>query len=161
RADGSWCEPPSGDVTALTDVLALLAFLECHDSRRPRLIQTLLSRQQSDGGWSNTPGGVSELDATVRAYLALKVNALEAARPLQRARERLADWGAGRCEPRTRLLLALFGQLLHDDWTTIPTNSLIEEFALLVTDARKPVRMMPRDSVLAHLFRDELRCPAG
>jgi squalene-hopene/tetraprenyl-beta-curcumene cyclase len=101
------------------------------------------------------PGGPSDFDATVRCYFALKLHAPESDEPLARARQRLAAWGAGRCGSRTRLLLALFGQLRHDDWSSVPAASSAEALALQVTDAHRPARLMPRDALLAHLFRDD------
>src|SRR5262249_54103016 len=80
---------------------------------------------------------------------------------LERARERLAAWGSGPCRPLTRLLLALLGQVPHDDWTALPANSPLEEAALQIVDARRPVRPTPLDPVLPPLFRDELRRSAG
>ena len=139
----------------VTEVLALFAFLDRDDTRRPGLARGLLSRQLPDGGWATSPGGPSDLDATVRSYLALKLHTAEDSAPLTRARERLAAWGAGRCHPRTRLLLALFGQLRHPDETTLPAASPMEALAMRVIDAHRPARLMPRDAVLAHLFRNE------
>lgn len=160
RPDGSWREPPAGDASTIADVLMLFAYLERDDARRPFLVRTLLDRQLTDGGWANGTGTASELDATVRAYFALKIGNADT-RAVERARERLAAWGSGHCDPRTRLELALFGQLPHaEDWTTLPTHSPAEEWALQVIDVRKPVREIPKDPVLAHLFRDEMHWPA-
>jgi squalene-hopene/tetraprenyl-beta-curcumene cyclase len=161
RPDGSWCEPAPGGAATIAEVLALFAFL-AHDSpRQPRLIESLIERQLPDGGWANTPGGASDFDTTVRCYLALKVCGTDGA-ALEPARQRLAAWGSGSCEPMTRLMLALFGQLPHaDDWLGLPTHSLPEEWALEVINARRPVRPTPRDTVLVHLFRDEIHWPTG
>jgi squalene-hopene/tetraprenyl-beta-curcumene cyclase len=161
RADGSWRELAAGNSASVADVLALFAFLGRDDPRRAGLKRTLLMRQLPDGGWANSASASSELDATVRSYLALKLNGPEADTALDRARERLAAWGSGPCDSQTRLLLALFGQVPHDDWMALPANSPLEKWSLQIVNAYRPVRLTSIDPVLAHLFRDEFRRSGG
>ncbi len=165
HADGSWCELLSGGGLLEAELLILLAFLKReNDSRIPRLIRALLDRQVADGGWAGSSEGPADVDATALACLALTLTGTAAeSEALNRGRLRLAGWGtAGRCSSPTRLLLALFGLVAHaDDWRTLPTYTRVEEWAIRVIDAYRPVRPMPKDQAIAGLFRDELRLPSG
>jgi squalene-hopene/tetraprenyl-beta-curcumene cyclase len=165
HADGSWCEHPHGAAPIEAEAMILLAFLGIHDDpRMPRLARALLDRQLADGGWTGLPDGPADVDATATACLALTLAATSfGSSALERGRARLASWGtAGGCSGYTRLLLALFGMVPHaDDWTTLPTCTPVEAWAVQVLDVYRPVRSGLRDQALAGLFRDELRLPSG
>jgi len=158
---GCWCRPVASDLGTEADVLLLLDFVgRHHDPRRGPLARALLAQQRPDGGWGDDANG---LNATVHAYLALSGGDLDPeAEPLQRARGWLKSQRAARIDDPTRLRLALFGQVPHDgDWAALPASSTAETLAFRIIDTLKPVKLRPRDPVLAHLLRDEIRPPVG
>ena len=88
---------------------------------------TFWRRQLPDGGWNIYPEGPSEVNATVKAYFALKLAGFSPDDPaMVKARERArALGGVEKTNTYARLYLALLGQVPWDAVPTIPVEFLI------------------------------------
>jgi len=70
--DGYWCGELEADTTLSSDYILYLHVLGDR-ARVPKLAEHIRRHQLSDGGWNIYEGGPAELNATVKAYLALKL----------------------------------------------------------------------------------------
>lgn len=120
HSEGYWCGELTADSTLESDYILLQLWLhppqgtEWNPPTRTRIdkaCRAILDRQLPDGGWNIYPGGPAELNATVRAYTALKIAGLDAALPqMERAARRaVALGGLHACNSYTRINLSLFG----------------------------------------------------
>ena len=118
--DGHWVFELEADATIPAEFIMLGHFL---DEIRPEIdekIAVYLRRiQNPDGGWPLYHRGETNLSATVKAYLALKLTGdVPDAAHMARARERILEaGGAAQCNVFTRFALALFGQI---PWRAVP-----------------------------------------
>ena len=72
--EGYWVGELEADTTLESDYIFFLHVVGKLDNRRAAKLANYIRRKQlSDGGWSIYPGGPSELNATVKAYVALKL----------------------------------------------------------------------------------------
>src|SRR5689334_4760013 len=72
--EGYWLGELEADTTLESDYVFYLHVLgKSHDQRVPKLAEYILRRQLEDGGWNIYFGGPSEINATVKAYFALKL----------------------------------------------------------------------------------------
>src|SRR5713226_10393480 len=72
--EGYWLGELEADSTLESDYIYYLHILGKADPGRiAKLANYVRQRQLSDGGWSIYPGGPSELNATCKAYFALKL----------------------------------------------------------------------------------------
>jgi squalene-hopene/tetraprenyl-beta-curcumene cyclase len=119
-AEGYWVGELEADTTLESDYILYLHLLgRPGDSRVAKLANYIRSRQLSDGGWNVYPGGPAELNATVKAYFALKLagDSPEASH-LLRARERVHQLGGLEATNSfTRFYLAMAGAV---DWELVP-----------------------------------------
>src|ERR1700721_3965709 len=73
-SEGYWSGDLEADTTLESDYIFYLNVLGKADSTRvSKLANYVRRRQLSDGGWNIYFGGPSELNATVKAYFALKL----------------------------------------------------------------------------------------
>src|ERR1700704_4735313 len=109
-ADGYWCGELEADTTLSSDYILYLHVLG-DTARVPKLAEHIRRNQLSDGGWNIYEGGPAELNATVKAYLALKLAGESADAPhLVRARRGVhALRGLERNNSFPRCYLALVG----------------------------------------------------
>jgi squalene-hopene/tetraprenyl-beta-curcumene cyclase len=116
--DGYWCGELEADTTLSSDYILYLHVLG-DTARVPKLAEHIRRHQLSDGGWNIYEGGPAELNATVKAYLALKLAGDSADAPhLVRARRRVhALGGLERTNSFTRFYLALVGAV---GWELVP-----------------------------------------
>src|SRR5436190_17998672 len=117
-ADGYWCGELEADTTLSSDYILYLHVLG-DTARVPKLAEHIRRHQLSDGGWNIYEGGPAELNATVKAYLALKLAGDSPGAPhLVRARRRVhALGGLERTNSFTRFYLALVGAV---GWDLVP-----------------------------------------
>jgi len=118
--EGCWVGELEADTTLESDYIFYLHVLGKADPARiAKLANYVRGRQLPDGGWSIHPGGPSELNATVKAYFALKLAGDSAdAPPLERARQRVrALGGLEATNSYTRFYLALVGAV---GWEMVP-----------------------------------------
>src|SRR3979490_3573889 len=87
--EGYWLGELEADTTLESDYIYYLFVLGKADPDRIAKLATYLRpRQLADGGWSIYPGGPSELNATSKAYFALKLAGESTQkRPMVQARE--------------------------------------------------------------------------
>src|SRR5580693_4019610 len=72
--EGYWVGELEADTTLESDYIFYLYVLGKLDGhRRAKLANYIRRRQLPDGGWNIYAGGPSELNATVKAYVALKL----------------------------------------------------------------------------------------
>src|SRR5215467_7882623 len=72
--EGYWLGELEADTTLESDYIYYLHILGKADPERiAKLANYVRRRQTPDGGWSIYPGGPSELNATCKAYFALKL----------------------------------------------------------------------------------------
>jgi squalene-hopene/tetraprenyl-beta-curcumene cyclase len=142
--DGYWQGNLTADTTLESDYVLLTLWLYpptsegWHPPTRMRIdkaLATILDRQLPDGGWNIYPGGASEVNATARAYTALKIGGFSPDHPaLQLARRRvLALGGLQAANSYTKINLSLVGLFpkqyaptVPPELTLIPGNLLYE-----------------------------------
>jgi squalene-hopene/tetraprenyl-beta-curcumene cyclase len=141
---GFWRGDLTADTTLESDFVLLNLWLYPADDRgwnppsRARIekaLATVLARQLTDGGWNIYAAGPSELNATARAYVALRLGGFDSNHPaLARARDRvLALGGLQETNSYTKINLSLFGLFprqyapsVPPELVSIPGNLLYE-----------------------------------
>ena len=134
-----------------------------------RAVEVILARQLPDGGFSIYPAGPSEVNATVKAYFALKLAGMDADDPrLTRARERiLALGGIQAANSYVKINLSLFGLYPRQYTPSIPpemilAGNFIYELSswtraivipLSIVQALNPARPVPAGFTIEELFK--------
>jgi squalene-hopene/tetraprenyl-beta-curcumene cyclase len=127
-AEGYWVGELEADTTLESDYIFYLHILDKADPQRVgKLANYIRQRQLADGGWNIYFGGPSELNASVKAYFALK---LAGDRPdqahMERARSRvLALGGLEATNSFTRFYLALAGAIVWEMVPAIPPELML------------------------------------
>lgn len=126
--EGYWVGELEADTTLESDYIFYLYILDKADPQRvAKLANYIRRRQLPDGGWNIYLGGPSELNATVKAYFALK---LAGDRPdaghMARARTRILQLGGlESTNSYTRFYLALVGAVGWDMAPAIPPELML------------------------------------
>lgn len=118
--EGFWVGELEADTTLESDYIFFLKVLGQLDGRRcTKLANYIRRRQLPDGGWNIYAHGPSELNATVKAYVALKLAGDSPSSPhMARARCQIHELGGVEAtNSYTRLYLALGGVL---PWSYVP-----------------------------------------
>ena len=173
--EGYWVGELEADTTLDSDYIFFLYVLGKLDNRRcVKLANYIRRRQLPDGGWNIYAGGPSELNATVKAYVALKLAGDSPSDPhMARARCQIHDLGGVEAtNSYTRLYLAL-GNVLP--WSYVPaippelvlvpswfflniysmsswTRAIV--VPLMLVYARKPHWDLPATARVDELFKD-------
>ncbi len=176
--EGYWLGELEADTTLESDYIFYLHVLDKADPGRiSKLANYVRQRQLPDGGWNIYFGGPSELNATVKAYFALKLAGDLPEMPhMQRACRRVHELGGLEATNSfTRFYLALVGRV---DWNIVPavppelmllpnwfainiyemsswTRGIVIPLAILY--ANKPRWSLPADARVDELFRDPSR----
>ncbi len=120
HAEGYWCGELTADSTLESDYVLLQLWMYPPDvdgswnpptrSRLEKACRQILRNQLPDGGWSIYKPGPSELNATVRAYTALKLCGVDInSAEMIRARRRALDLGGLQsCNSYTKINFSLF-----------------------------------------------------
>src|SRR5258707_8164694 len=127
--EGFWQGVLEADTTLESDYIYYLYVLGKADPKRIAKLANYVRRKQlPDGGWSIYPGGPSELNASCKAYFALKLMGDPASAPhMARAREVVHQLGGlERSNSYVRFYLALAGAL---GWGMVP--AILPEMMLL------------------------------
>jgi len=173
--EGYWLGELQADTTLESDYIFFLHVLGKFDRHRvARLANYIRRRQLPDGGWNIYAGGPAELNATVKAYLALKLAGDSPDAPhLARARRRIHELGGlESTNSFTRFYLALGGGV---SWAMVPaippelmllpawfyvniyemsswTRAIV--VPLMILYAHKPRWPLPQHARVDELFRD-------
>ena len=134
--DGYWCGDLTADSTLESDYVLLQLWLYPPDGESwnpptraliDRCCQSVLARQLPDGGWNIYPGGPSDVNASVKAYSALKIAGVDPNRPeMLRAKERILQLGGVQaCNSYVRINLSLFGLYPHRFVPTVPPEMVL------------------------------------
>src|SRR6476646_6161084 len=173
KPDGHWCGELFVDSTLCSDYVLYLHWLgEVDREIQDRCTEHILRRQLPDGGWNIYYGGPSEINASVKAYFALKLAGYSADLPFMReARANILRMGGiPRVNTFSKLYLALMGQFPWKYLPTIPVEMmLLPEWApfhiykmsswsramlvpLAIINHFKPTRVLPGDKQLHELY---------
>lgn len=176
--EGYWVGELQADTTLESDYILYLHILGRMDATRVGKLANYIRRKQlADGGWNVYEGGPSELNATVKAYVSLRLAGDHADAPhMARARERVhALGGLEHTNSFTRFYFTLTGALGWDMIPAIPpelmllpswflvnihqmsswTRAIVIPLAILY--ARKPCWKLPEHVSVDELFRDPAR----
>ena len=180
--DGYWLGELEADTTLESDYIYYLHVLGKADPGRiSKLANYVRRRQLPDGGWSIYPGGPSELNATCKAYFALKLAGDGPDAPhMARARQRVHRLGGlEHANSYVRFYLALVGavgwelgpailpeRMLLPNWFYINiyemsswTRGIVIPMAIL--SAVRPDWRLPERAKLEELFCDPSRTNAA
>src|SRR5580692_8437269 len=127
-SEGYWLGELEADTTLESDYIFYLNVIgKAHPERIAKLANYVRRRQLDDGGWNIYFGGPSELNATIKAYVALRLagDAPEC-NHLQRAVRRVHELGGlESANSYTRLYLALVGAVGWDMVPAIPPELML------------------------------------
>lgn len=125
--EGYWAGELIVDATLCSDYVAYMHWDNSVDPvLEEKCIQHIRRRQQPDGGWNIYYGGPSELNASVKAYFALKLAGHSPQSPwMQSARSAILRMGGiPRTNTYSKLYLALLGQFPWEYLPKIPAELL-------------------------------------
>jgi squalene-hopene/tetraprenyl-beta-curcumene cyclase len=126
--DGYWLGELIVDSTLCSDYITFMHWSGDIDLElQQKCVDHILSRQLPDGGWNIYSEGPSEVNASVKAYLALKLAGFSQEDPLLTlARAKIRELGGiEKTNTYARLYLALLGQITWDAVPTIPVEFLL------------------------------------
>jgi squalene-hopene/tetraprenyl-beta-curcumene cyclase len=119
--DGYWCGELFADATLCSDYVLYLHWADAVDRvLEEKCVAHIRRRQLADGGWSLYGGGPSDVNASVKAYFALKLAGHSPNDPWMREARAciLRLGGIPRMNTYAKLYLALLGQF---PWKYLPT----------------------------------------
>ena len=122
KPDGQWCGELIVDSTLCSDYVVFMHWCgEVDTQLQRRCVRHILKRQLPDGGWNNYHDGPSEINASAKAYFALKLAGCSADAPfMQEARSNIMRLGGiPQMNTFSKLYLALLGQF---PWKYLPTT---------------------------------------
>lgn len=128
RPDGHWCGELIVDSTLCSDFVLFMHWLgEIDDALQQRCVRHILKRQLPDGGWNIYFDGPSEVNASVKAYFALKLAGHSADLPfMQEARANILRLGGiPKMNTFSKLYLALLGQFPWQYLPSIPVEMIL------------------------------------
>jgi squalene-hopene/tetraprenyl-beta-curcumene cyclase len=118
--EGYWWAELEADTTLESDYIPYLHVLGRGKSDKiPKLAKYVRERQLPDGGWNIFYGGPAELNATVKAYVALRLAGDAASAPhMESAKRKIHELGGlESTNSYVRFYLAMVGAL---DWSYVP-----------------------------------------
>jgi squalene-hopene/tetraprenyl-beta-curcumene cyclase len=125
---GYWVGELVVDATLCADYVTFMHWAQGVDPElEAKCVRHILETQLPDGGWNIYREGPSELNATVKAYFALKLAGFSAQDPvLLRARAKALELGGvEKTNTYARLYFALLGEVSWDAVPTIPCEFLL------------------------------------
>jgi squalene-hopene/tetraprenyl-beta-curcumene cyclase len=128
RPEGYWIGELMVDSTLVSDMVAYDHWDGSMDKKWQRkAVNHIFSKQLPDGGWNIYHGGPAEVNATIKAYLALKLAGVRVTDPrMLRARQvALSLGGVPRMNTFSKLYLALIGLYPWEYVPTIPCEVLL------------------------------------
>jgi len=128
KPEGYWVGELMVDSTLVSDMVAFHHWDRSVDKEWERkAVNHISSMQLPDGGWNIYQGGPSEVNATIKAYLALKLAGVPVtdSRMLRARSMALALGGVPRMNTFSKLYLALIGLFPWEYVPTIPCEVLL------------------------------------
>jgi squalene-hopene/tetraprenyl-beta-curcumene cyclase len=128
HADGYWLGELMVDTTLVSDMICFYHWDgKVNPEWQRKAVNHLLANQLPEGGWNIYHGGPAEINATVKAYLALKLAGVPVTDPrMLRAREvAIRMGGVPRMNTFSKLYLALLGLFPWDYVPTIPCEVIL------------------------------------
>lgn len=171
--EGYWVGELEGSTTLESEYILLLTWLGRGASElAKKCARTIQAEQLPTGGWALFPGGPLEINASVKAYWALKITGHDPqSESMLRAREAIrAAGGAERVSSVTRYFLALLGIISYRQCPAVPPELMLipawlpfnlQEMAawtrtsvvpLSLVWAYQPVVKLPPDQGIDELF---------
>jgi squalene-hopene/tetraprenyl-beta-curcumene cyclase len=181
-SEGYWVGELEADTTLESDYIFYLQVIgKPRPDRIAKLANYVRRRQLQDGGWNIYFGGPSELNATIKAYVALRLAGDPAeSEALLRARTRIHELGGLEASNSyTRLYLALVGAVGWDMVPAVPPELMLlpNWFAINIYEmsswtrgivipltilyAHKPRFAVPDGISVETLYRDPARKALG
>jgi squalene-hopene/tetraprenyl-beta-curcumene cyclase len=173
KPEGYWVGELLVDSTLVSDVVAFMHWTgEVDFNKQSRCVKNLLERQMPDGGWNTYYKGPSELNATLKAYFALKLagHQIEDPRMIKAHATIVRLGGIPKANTYTKIFLAMFGQYPWKHLPIIPPEIIllpnwlyfnIYEMSswsrgmvvpLSIINHFKPTRHLPPEKQLHELF---------
>src|SRR5881392_2425835 len=173
KPDGHWCGELIVDSTLCSDYVVFMHWCREVDAQlQRRCVRHILKRQLPDGGWNIYHGGPSEINASVKAYFALKLSGCSVDAPfMQEARATIMRVGGiPQMNTFSKLYLALLGQFPWKYLPAIPLEMvLLPSWApfhiykmsswsramlipLAIINHFKPTRILPGEKQLHELY---------
>ena len=173
KPEGYWVGELFVDTTLVSDIVAFMHWTgEVDFNKQSRCVKHLLDRQMPDGGWNTYYKGPSELNATLKAYFALKLAGFlpDDARMIKAHATIVRLGGIPKANTYTKLFLAMFGQYPWKHLPIIPSEIIllpnwlyfnIYEMSswsrgmvvpLSIINHFKPTRHLPPEKQLHELF---------
>ncbi len=173
KPDGHWVGELMVDSTLCSDYVLFMHWVgEVDEAMQRRCVKHILKRQLPDGGWNIYYGGPSEINASVKAYFALKLAGHSLDAPfMQEARANILRLGGiPRMNTYSKLYLALLGQFPWKYLPAIPVEMVLLPnwcffniyrmsswsramlIPLAIINHFKPTRELPEDQQLHELY---------
>src|SRR5258705_12446097 len=173
KPDGHWCGELLVDSTLCSDYVVFMHWCGEVDAQlQRRCVRHILKRQLPDGGWNIYHGGPGEINASVKAYFALKLAGCSVDAPFMREARAsiMRRGGIPQMNTFSKLYLALLGQFPWQYLPTIPVEMvLLPSWApfhiykmsswsramlipLSIINHFKPTRTLPGDKQLHELY---------
>jgi squalene-hopene/tetraprenyl-beta-curcumene cyclase len=185
KPDGHWCGELIVDSTLCSDYILFMHWCGEVDAQlQRRCVRHILKRQLPDGGWNIYHDGPSEINASAKAYFALKLAGCSVDAPfMQEARANIIRRGGiPQMNTFSKLYLALLGQFPWKYLPAIPVEMvLLPRWApfhickmsswsramlipLAIINHFKPTRVLPGEKQLHELYplgteQSDLRLP--
>ncbi|MGH9687601.1 MAG: squalene--hopene cyclase [Candidatus Acidiferrales bacterium] len=128
HSQGYWWGELEADTTLESDYIFFLHVIgQSNSPKIPKLANYVRVRQLPDGGWNIFQGGPSELNATVKAWVALRIAGEPASSPhLERARRRIHELGGlESTNSYVRMYLAMVGAIDPEMAPAIPPELML------------------------------------
>jgi squalene-hopene/tetraprenyl-beta-curcumene cyclase len=166
RSEGYWWGELEADTTLESDYIFFLHVIgRAQSPKVPRLADYIRSRQLADGGWNIFPGGPAELNATVKAWIALRLAGDPASAPhMQRARQKVHELGGlESTNSYVRLYLAMVGAIDASMAPAIPPEMMLLPawLPLNIFEMSSWTRAIVIPLAIVYALRPDWRLPAG
>lgn len=173
HADGYWCGELFVDSTLCSDYVLFMHWADEIDPViEEKCVAHIRRRQLEDGGWNIYEGGPSDVNATVKAYFALKLAGHPPTQPwMQEARACILRLGGiPKMNTYAKLYLALLGQFPWRFLPTVPVEIMLMPrwfffdiyevsswsramlMPLAILNHYKPTKHLPADKQLHELY---------
>jgi squalene-hopene/tetraprenyl-beta-curcumene cyclase len=164
--DGYWWGELEADTTLESDYILYLHILgQLKSEKTPKLAKYIRKRQLEDGGWNIFYGGPAELNATVKAYVALRLAGDAADAPhMQLAKQKVLDLGGLEAtNSYVRFYLAMVGAVGWDIVPSIPPEMMLlpEWFPLNLYEMSSWTRGIVVPLAIVYAHKPKWRLPEG